>query len=67
MCKWWAPKMSCDVIQQCLLTQRQHGGYASDYPFAQRYRDVFGLQIGDGTANIMKTIIARKSLARFSS
>jgi cyclohexanecarboxyl-CoA dehydrogenase len=26
----------------------------------QRYRDVLGLQIGDGTANIMKMIIARQ-------
>ena len=32
----------------------------SDYAFAQRYRDVLGLQIGDGTANIMKMIIARE-------
>lgn len=28
--------------------------------FEQRYRDVLGLQIGDGTANIMKMIIARE-------
>ena len=63
MCKWWAPKVACDIIQQCLLTHG-HGGYAGDYPFGQRYRDVFGLQIGDGTANIMKTIITRRMLAR---
>jgi cyclohexanecarboxyl-CoA dehydrogenase len=59
MCKWWAPKLSCEIIQQCLLSHG-HGGYGSDYPFAQRYRDVFGLQIGDGTAQIMKMIIARQ-------
>jgi cyclohexanecarboxyl-CoA dehydrogenase len=64
MCKWWAPKIACDIIQQCLLTHG-HGGYAGDYSFGQRYRDVFGLQIGDGTANIMKTIIARRMLARY--
>jgi cyclohexanecarboxyl-CoA dehydrogenase len=64
MCKWWAPKIACEIIQQCLLTHG-HGGYASDYSFGQRYRDVFGLQIGDGTANIMKTIIARKMVTRF--
>jgi len=52
-------KLSCEVIHQCLLTHG-HGGYASDYAFAQRYRDVLGLQIGDGTANIMKMIIARE-------
>lgn len=66
MCKWWAPKIACEIIQQCLLTHG-HGGYAGDYSFNQRYRDVFGLQIGDGTANIMKTIIARKMAARVSA
>ena len=59
MCKWWAPKLACEIIHQCLLTHG-HGGYAADYAFAQRYRDVLGLQIGDGTANIMKLIIARE-------
>jgi cyclohexanecarboxyl-CoA dehydrogenase len=63
MCKWWAPKLACEIIHQCLLTHG-HGGYGGDYNFGQRYRDVLGLQIGDGTANIMKMIIARQILAR---
>jgi len=63
MCKWWGPKVACDIIHQCLLTHG-HGGYASDYDFGQRYRDVMGLQIGDGTANIMKMIIGRQKLAQ---
>jgi cyclohexanecarboxyl-CoA dehydrogenase len=63
MCKWWAPKLACEIIHQCLLTHG-HGGYGSDYPFGQRYRDVMGLQIGDGTANIMKLIIGRQKLAQ---
>ena len=46
-----------EIIHQCLLTHG-HGGYGGDYDFGQRYRDVMGLQIGDGTANIMKMIIA---------
>lgn len=61
MCKWWAPKLACDIVHQCLLTHG-HGGYGADYDFGQRYRDVMGLQIGDGTANIMKMIIARQKL-----
>ncbi|HYH17962.1 MAG TPA: cyclohexanecarboxyl-CoA dehydrogenase [Azospirillum sp.] len=64
MVKWWAPKLSCEIIQQCLLTHG-HGGYGGDYPFGQRYRDVLGLQIGDGTAQIMKMIIARQMAAAF--
>lgn len=62
MCKWWAPKLTCEIVQQCLLTHG-HGGYGGDYPLGQRYRDVLGLQIGDGTAQIMKMIIARQMSA----
>lgn len=64
MCKWWGPKLACEIIHQCLLTHG-HGGYGSDYDFGQRYRDVMGLQIGDGTANIMKMIIGRQNLMKF--
>lgn len=62
MCKWWGPKLACDIIHQCLLTHG-HGGYGGDYHFGQRYRDVMGLQIGDGMANIMKMIIGREKIA----
>ncbi|MCH9007472.1 alanine racemase, partial [candidate division KSB1 bacterium] len=58
MCKWWAPKVSFDAITECLLLHG-HAGYSDDYPHQQRMRDVLGLQIGDGTAQIMKLIIAR--------
>ncbi len=58
MCKWWAPKLAAEIVQQCLLSHG-HGGYSGDLPFEQRLRDVLGLQIGDGTAQIMKMIIAR--------
>ncbi|MBO6824941.1 MAG: acyl-CoA dehydrogenase family protein [Sneathiella sp.] len=61
MCKWWPPKLAFEIVHQCLLTHG-FGGYTSDYPFEQRLRDVLGLQIGDGTANIMKMIIARQKL-----
>lgn len=64
MCKWWGPKLACEIIHQCLLTHG-HGGYGGDYDFGQRYRDVMGLQIGDGTANIMKMIIGRQKLAQY--
>ncbi len=61
MCKWWLPKLAFEVVHQCLLLHG-HGGYGEDYPFEQRLRDVLGLQIGDGTAQIMKMIIARQKL-----
>ena len=62
MCKWWAPKLSYDVIHQCLL-MFGHGGYDRGV-MEQRLRDVLGFQIGDGTAQIMKTIIARTKAGR---
>ena len=62
MAKWWAPKLAYDAIHQCLL-MFGHGGY-DRCPMEQRLRDVLGFQIGDGTAQIMKTIIARTRAGR---
>lgn len=63
MNKWWGPKLAFDVVKQCLLAHG-HTGWGEDLPFAQRLRDVLGLQIGDGTAQIMKNIIAKEYLPR---
>ncbi|MGD9529015.1 acyl-CoA dehydrogenase family protein [Pseudonocardia sp.] len=63
MCKWWAPKTAYEVINQCLLLHGQYG-YRTELPVEQRLRDVLGLQIGDGTAQIMKLVIARQKLGR---
>ena len=62
MAKWWGPKLAYDVIHQCLLCFG-HGGYDRGV-MEQRLRDVLGFQIGDGTAQIMKTIIARTRAGR---
>ncbi len=62
MCKYLAPKTAVEVIHQCLLTHG-HYGWSMDLPHQQRLRDVMGLEIGDGTAQIMKMIIARDKLA----
>jgi len=66
MCKWLAPKTAVDVIHQCLLTHG-HYGWSLDLPHQQRLRDVMGIEIGDGTAQIMKMIIARTRLAAASA
>jgi cyclohexanecarboxyl-CoA dehydrogenase len=63
MCKWYVPKVTCEIIHQCLLTHG-HYGYTTDLPFHQRYLDVMGLQIGDGTAQIQKLVIAREKVGR---
>jgi cyclohexanecarboxyl-CoA dehydrogenase len=62
MCKWWGPKLAYDVVHQCLLSFG-HGGYDRGV-MEQRLRDVLGFQIGDGTSQIMKTIVARDRAGR---
>ncbi len=63
MAKFWAPKLSTEVIHQCLLTFG-HMGYSTESPLGQRLRDVIGLEIGDGTAQVSKLVIARNLLGR---
>jgi cyclohexanecarboxyl-CoA dehydrogenase len=65
MCKWLGPKTAVDVIHQCLLTHG-HYGWSLDLPHQQRLRDVMGLEIGDGTAQIMKLIVAREKAGRIA-
>jgi len=59
MVKWMAPKTAFDAIHQCILTFG-HYGWSMDLAHQQRLRDVMGLEIGDGTASVMKLIIARE-------
>lgn len=63
MTKWWPPLLAYEAIHACLLVHG-HAGYSDTLPFQQRLRDVLGLQIGDGTAHIMKNIIARERAGR---
>ncbi len=63
MAKFWAPKLAVDVIHQCLLTLG-HLGYCTESPVGQRMRDVIGLEIGDGTAQVSQLVVARSLLGR---
>lgn len=63
MCKWWIPQTCVEIIHQCLL-MHGHYGYSQELPLEQRLRDVLGWQIGDGTAQIQKLIIARELIGR---
>jgi cyclohexanecarboxyl-CoA dehydrogenase len=65
MVKWLAPKTAFDTLHQCLLTFG-HYGWSMDLPHQQRLRDVMGLEIGDGTAQIMKLVIARERVGRIA-
>ena len=67
MVKWYGPKVSVDAIHACIVL---HGwmGYDRTLPFDQRLRDVMGMEIGDGTPEIMKSVVAREIFGReFSS
>jgi cyclohexanecarboxyl-CoA dehydrogenase len=65
MTKWWGPRLAVETIHQCLLLHG-HYGYTDELPFAQRMRDVIGLEIGDGAAEVMKMIVARELMGRES-
>jgi cyclohexanecarboxyl-CoA dehydrogenase len=59
MVKMMGPKNAFDVIHTCVLLHG-HYGYSLDLPHQQRLRDVMGLELGDGTEQIMKKIITRE-------
>ncbi|HEX5309295.1 MAG TPA: acyl-CoA dehydrogenase family protein [Solirubrobacteraceae bacterium] len=63
MAKWWAPKVAVEAAHQALLTLG-HSGYSEELPAGQRVRDLIGLEIGDGTAQIAKLVLARELLGR---
>jgi cyclohexanecarboxyl-CoA dehydrogenase len=63
MTKWWGPRLAVETIHQCLLLHG-HYGYTDELPFERRMRDVIGLEIGDGTAEVMKLIVARQLMGR---
>ena len=63
MVKWYAPKTAADAVHRCL---RFHGhyGYSKELPHQQRLRDIIGWQIGDGSEEVMKLLIARSRFGR---
>ncbi len=63
MCKWWGPKISVDIIHEMLLLHG-HYGYTDEFPVEQRLRDVIGMEIGDGTAQVCKIVIARETIGK---
>jgi len=61
MAKWFAPKSAVNALHDLMLIFG-HRGYSEENPIEQRWRDAISTQIGDGTAEIMKLIIAREIL-----
>lgn len=63
MVKWLGPKCAVEAIHTSMIL---HGwiGYSTELPLDGRLRDVMGLEVGDGTPEIMKGIIAREAMGR---
>lgn len=57
------PYLARKAIHECLLLNG-HYGYTKDMVIEQRLRDVIGLEIGDGTAQTQKIVIARELLGK---
>ena len=51
------PEVAFETIHQCLMLHGQ-AGYSKDYGHQQRLRDVLSWEIGDGTSQIAKLVIA---------
>lgn len=67
MTKWFGPKVAVDAAHDTLL-MLGHKGYSETHLFEQRWRDAISCFLGDGTAEIMKIIVARELIgARHSS
>jgi cyclohexanecarboxyl-CoA dehydrogenase len=63
MLKWWAPQVAMAAINDCVVLHG-HIGWSEEMPLQAMLRDVSGYQIGDGTPQIQKMIIARDLYAR---
>jgi cyclohexanecarboxyl-CoA dehydrogenase len=63
MLKWWAPKVAFNAIQESVVLHGQVG-WSNEMPLQAMLRDVSGYQIGDGTPQIQKMIIARSVIGR---
>jgi butyryl-CoA dehydrogenase len=61
MCKLFASEMAMDVTRDAIQV---HGGYGytTDYPVERFYRDAKLCEIGEGTSEIQRLVIARHSL-----
>ncbi|PAM81394.1 acyl-CoA dehydrogenase family protein [Pseudomonas sp. ERMR1:02] len=65
MNKWWDPGWRLTWSSSDCSPMATPAG-CENVPFAKHLRDVLGLQIADGTAQIMKNIIARAHIPKFN-
>jgi cyclohexanecarboxyl-CoA dehydrogenase len=61
MCRWWCPKVGYDVIKHALIIHG-HSGYCDDLPLERMLRDITAFRIIGGSDQLMKLIIAHKTI-----
>lgn len=65
MVKWYGCEVAAQALHDCVLLAGWPA-YGTELPHDQRLRDVIGFELGDGTAQIMKMIVAREAIGRES-
>ncbi|MFC9549746.1 acyl-CoA dehydrogenase family protein [Rhodococcus sp. NPDC056960] len=63
MTKLYATDVSLQTLRDCVIAHG-HSGFAEELPLQAMLRDVSGLEIGEGTPQIQKVVIARALLGR---
>jgi cyclohexanecarboxyl-CoA dehydrogenase len=63
MSKWYAAEVSFETVKECTVLHG-HYGYSEDSGIGQRFSDIMGNVIADGTPQILKHIIARETFGR---
>ncbi len=58
MAKLFCGRMACDVVDRCLQVFGGYG-FVDETPVSRYYRDAKALEIGEGTSEIQRLIIAR--------
>ena len=58
-------KVGMEVVNKALQILGGYG-YINEFPIERMYRDIKGIEIGAGTTQIQKLIIARELLAKFN-
>jgi cyclohexanecarboxyl-CoA dehydrogenase len=65
MVKWYGINEAFRSLHTCVILSGWPA-YSSDLPHERRMRDVMGLELGDGAPEIMKMVVAREAIGRFT-
>lgn len=65
MVKWFGIHEAYQALHTCLILSGWPG-YDAQLPHDRRMRDVMGLELGDGTPEIMKMVVAREAIGRMT-